>query len=390
MKHTLILAMLGATSLATPRASAAEIRPAAGVERIWLTHQSPDPSRIVVCWETTEPGESIVEFGTSAMLGEMVTLPGSRTMHHVEIPLAAKDAVYHYRVRTGPQVSGIAAFKGYPTKQLRIAVVANIRADAKLDFTAIRKENAHLLISAGDTAMQYEFGKEGDPESTTSHSRLIDTQAELFRTTPFMPSLGNLDRKIRPKSTGPGIPAYDIEATGYRKFFALPGKEWLWAFDIPEFDLRIISVDMSHTGDFGTPNQACKAFGTDSEQLRWYGETMDATGAGHVITLYGETSRKVRGHAEGEWKRLIEKGSIAISGECYHAERTDVGGFSYYNSSVRGNGTFGIDPDAAFLDKEASYQLLTFDRDSGRMTVDLKALKDGRLLDQKIFEKRAR
>lgn len=368
----------------------AEGKAVARVERIWLTHQSPDPSKIVVSWETTGPGDSVVEFGTSAGLGETVGIPGSRHLHHVEIPLKTKDALYHYRVKTGAQISDINTFKAYPTKQLRIAVVANIRADAKLDFTAIKREDVHLLISAGDTAMQYEFGMEGDPEGTSSHSKLIDTQAELFRSTPFMPSLGNLDRKIRPKSPGPGIPAYDISATGYRKFFALPGKEWLWAFDIPDFDLRVISVDMSHTGDFGTPNQACHPFDKDSEQLKWYGQTMGAATAGFVITLFGETGLKVRRHADGAWKRLIETGSIAISGECYHAERTVVDGFTYYNSSVRGNGTFGIDPDAAFLDKGASYLLLTFDRGADRMSVALKALNDGRVLDEQAFPKRAR
>ncbi|MBM3858400.1 MAG: hypothetical protein FJ395_01970 [Verrucomicrobia bacterium] len=361
----------------------------AAVERIWLTHQSPDPSKIVVSWETTEPGDSVVEFGTSSKLGATAKVSGSRTLHHVEIPLAKKDAVYHYRVKTGSQASETATFKGYPTKTLRIAVVANIRADAKLDFTALRKEDVHLLVSAGDTAMQYEFGKEGDPECTKSHSKLIDTQRELFRSTPFMPSLGNLDRKLRPKSTGPDVPTYDIEATGYRKFFALPGKEWLWTFDMPDFDLRFISVDMSHTRDFGTPNQACHPFGKDSEQLKWYEQAMNATKAGFVITLYGETSGTVRSHAEGAWERLISKGTLGISGECYHAERTEVNGFTYYNSSVRGNGSFGIDPKAAFLDKSASYLLLTFDKNSSQMTATLKTL-DGRELERKTFQKRAK
>jgi hypothetical protein len=363
---------------------------AARVERIWLTHQSPDPSKIVVSWETTEPGDSVVEFGTSARLGERVAVPGSRTLHHVEIPIAKEDTVYHYRVKTGSQVSDINTFKGYPAKLLRIAVVANIRADAKLNFGAIKKDDPHLLVSAGDTAMQYQFATQGDCEATKSHSTLIDTQAELFRTTPFMPSLGNLDRKIRPKGLSMEQPAYDIEATGYRKFFALPDKEWLWAFDIPDFDLRLISVDMSHTRDFGTPEGACHAFGKDSEQLKWYEQTISATRAGFVITIYGETSGTVRRHADGEWKRLIEKGTFGISGECYHAERTLVDGFTYYNSSVRGNGTFGHDPQAAFSDKAASSKLITLDREAGTMTVALKALDDGRVLDQQTFRKRAR
>jgi hypothetical protein len=207
---------------------------------------------------------------------------------------------------------------------------------------------------------------------------------------PLMVSLGNLDRKIRSNGLSMEEPGYNIEVTGHRKFFALPGKEWIWAWDIPDFDLRLISVDMSHTGDFGKPHQACHAFDADSEQLTWYQQTMDATQAGFVITLYGETSGTVRRLAGGAWKRAMEKGSLAISGECYHAERTVVDGFTYYNSSVRGNGTFGHNPQAAFSDKAASYLLLTFDRAAGTMNVALKALEDGRVLDQQTFYKRAR
>lgn len=374
---TFILAILGTAAFAK-------------VERIWMTHQSPDNSRIVISWETTNAGDSVVEFGTSPQLGESVRVEGARTLHHVEIPIPQKDVTYHYRVKSGDQVSDIDTFKGYPSNKLRIAVVANIRADAKLNFDAIRKDDPHLLLSSGDTAMQYQFATQADKEATRSHSTAIDTQADLFRSTPLMVSLGNLDRKIRPNGLSMEEPGYDISATGYRKFFALPGKEWIWAWDVPDHDLRIISVDMNHTGDFGKPNQSCHAFDKDSEQFKWFEETMNATDAGFVITVYGETSSTVRRHAEGGWKRLIEKGTIAISGECYHAERTVVDGMTYYNSSVRGNGTFGHDPNAAFSDKSASYKLITLDRGAGTMTVALKALDDGRVLDEQTFSKRAR
>lgn len=362
----------------------------AKVERIWMTHQSPDNSKICISWETTDPGDSVVEFGASPQLGESAKVSGSRTLHHVEIPIPRKDVTYQYRVRSGDQVSEVNTFKSYPSKLLRIAVVANIRADAKLSFAAIKKDDPHLLVSAGDTAMQYQFATQADKEATKSHSTAIDTQADLFKSTPFMVSLGNLDRKIRPNGLSMEEPGYDIEATGYRKFFALPGKEWIWAWDIPDFDLRLISVDMSHTGDFGKPNQACNAFDKDSEQFKWFEETMNGTKAGFVITMFGETGGTVRRHAEGGWKRVIEKGTLAISGECYHAERTEVDGVTYYNSSVRGNGSFGHDPQAAFSDKSASYQLLTLDREAGTLKAELKALDDGRVLDSKTFRKRGK
>lgn len=135
-------------------------------------------------------------------------------------------------VRSSDQISEITNFKGDPSKLLRISV--------------------------SDTPMQYQF-------PTKSHSTAIDTPADLFKSTPLMVSLGDLECKIRPKSLSMEEPGYDIDATGYRKFFALPGKEWIWARDIADFDLRSISVGMSHTGDFGKPNQACNAFEKKSE-----------------------------------------------------------------------------------------------------------------------------
>src|SRR5690606_15035457 len=139
--------------------------------------------------------------------------------------------------------------------------------------------------------------------------------------------------------------------------------------------LRLISIDMSHTGDFGTPDQACHPFDENSEQLKWYEQTLGETKAGFVITLYGETGRTVRARAGGAWERLIRQGTMGVSGECYHAERTEAEGCTYYNTSVRGNGSFGIDPEAAFLDKSAGYLLLVFDRSNGRLTATLKSLE---------------
>ena len=359
------------------------------VKRVWLTHQSPDPSKLVVSWQTTKPGSSVVEFGTSETMGETISVEGDRTIHHVEIPLPEKDVIYHYRVKTGSQESPIATFKGYPTGELRIGVVANLRADARVDLSALQKDDVHLLLSSGDTAMQFQFCGENLPECVESHGTLVDTQAEIFRSTPFLPTLGNLDRKIRPKSDGPEKPAYEIPATAYRKFFALPGKEWIWTFSIPEFDLQLVSVDMNHTGDFGTPDQSCHPFDADSEQLAWYRGIMESTEAGQVVTLFGETGHRVRGHAGREWERLIAKGTIAISGEAYHAERTLAEGISYYNTSVRGNGSFGVDPTHDFIDPSGNYLLLTLNREVGNLKVEIKDL-EGRVLDEQIVRKKQR
>ena len=38
----------------------------AQVQRVWLTHRSADPGKLVVSWTTAEPGPSVVRYGTTA------------------------------------------------------------------------------------------------------------------------------------------------------------------------------------------------------------------------------------------------------------------------------------------------------------------------------------
>ncbi len=73
MKHFLPLIVL----VLTPCCAAA-----GDIERIWLTHKTNDPSRIVVNWMTGEPGDSVVRFGLTAEYGEMVRVDGSTTLKH--------------------------------------------------------------------------------------------------------------------------------------------------------------------------------------------------------------------------------------------------------------------------------------------------------------------
>src|SRR4051812_16043100 len=90
------------------------------IQRIWLTHQTHDPSKIVVNWQTAEAGDSTVEYGDSPALGQSVRSGDAVTLHHVEIPLAHRDGVYHYRVRSGAQASPVYSFAGYPAQDFRV------------------------------------------------------------------------------------------------------------------------------------------------------------------------------------------------------------------------------------------------------------------------------
>lgn len=239
----------------------------AQVERIWLGHCSHDPGKLVVNWMTKEPGDSVVRFGRTAAYGQEVRVANNTTLHHVEISLEESGGVYHYSVQTGNQSSKDAAFKAYPPDVLRVAVAADWQGLP--DLSAIKKDDVHLLLTAGDNISNtHQLCGAGIKDCVKPYARLIDRYPELFRSAPFMPALGNHDKQIRPRgSKPPSEPVYDIDATAFRRFFELPGDEWKWHFDAPGFDVRFAALDLNHISDFGTTWQACHSFKKDSEQF---------------------------------------------------------------------------------------------------------------------------
>jgi hypothetical protein len=89
----------------------------------------------------------------------------------------------------------------------------------------------------------------------------------------------------------------------------------------------------------------------------------------------------MRSQAGGAWGKLFSRGTIAITGFGYFAERADVDGFTYYNTAL-GIGARYPDPKSKFFESVASYMLLTITKQT--MTVELKGL-DGRVLDRQVF-----
>lgn len=360
----------------------------AQVERIWLTHQSNDPSHLVVNWETTQAGNSIVHYGTTHSLGRVVSKEETTTLHHVEIGLPEKGTVYYYRVQSGTQSSEIATFKGYPSGELRIAIVGDW-GYAKPDLTSIQRDDVHLLLTAGDNIPNlHEFGVAGDIHSTRAFAALIDSAPDLFRSTPFLPVLGNHDNEIRPRGPKPPAePVYDVQATAYRSFFPLPDDGWKWHFDVPDFDLRLIALDLNHISDFGTTWQTCHDFGADSEQFKWYRDLMAQPQPGFVVTVQNERNSDIRRQATGAWGENFQKGSAVVTGFGDFAERAEVDGFPYFNTALKGDGDQYPDPLSAFLSREHNYLLLTLKRGEPQMTVEIKSLQ-GTVLDRRLIPKR--
>ena len=340
----------------------ATITARAGIERLWLGHAAADPARITICWETTAAADSTVEFGTTVALGQTTRSGEPVTLHHVEIPTPRLDGPWYYRVRSGGHASEVIVVRGWETNIFRAIVVADLGYAVTNWAAAVLRERPHLVLTAGDNVPQlHRGGQPAAPGDYSAYRHLIDRAPELFRTTPFMPALGNHDRELRPRGPKPPpVPVYDVEATAFRTFFALPGDRWKWSFDVPAFGVRFIALDLEHTSDFGTTWQTGHDFGTNSAQLAWFRQTMAASRQPFVITLNNERNATVRGLAKGAWWPVLAQGSAVISGFGYFAERALVAGVPCLNTSVSGRGDRYPDPKSAFLASEDNYVLLTF------------------------------
>lgn len=359
---------------------------AAPIERVWLSHASPEPSRIVVNWQTATPGNSVVEFGPGPDLGQRMELEAPTTHHQVEIPFEGRDGHLHYRVRSGDAVSEVFRCKTPPSQELRLAIVGDWGFAMDRDLAALRRDDPHLLVSAGDNVPDlHGAGREGGH----AFAALIDRQPELFRSVPFLPVLGNHDRELTPRGPKPPAhPVYDVEATAFRAFFALPGDEWKWHFDLPGFDLRLIALDLNHIQDHGTTWQTCHAWQPDSAQLRWYADLMQATQAGFVLTIMNEKQTQLQGLAKGAWHEHFRKGSALITGFGYFAERAVLdGGLPYYNTCLKGTGDLYKDPRSAFHAREDNYLLITARAGEPVLRAELKNLR-GEVLDRSDIRRR--
>ena len=357
----------------------------ATIERIWLTHARNVPDTVTVNWETDAPSSSEVQHGDTTVLGGITKSEALVTLHHVEISLKPGAPDHYYRVRSGGHVSAVHSFKTAVGDELRVGIFANRGYARDRDLSILQKDNLHLLMTCGDNvANLHEKGMEG----TKAFSALIDSAPELFRTTPFMPILGNHDREITPR--GPKPPAhavYDVEAATYRAFFPLPDEGWKWRYDVPAFDVRFLALDASHVRDHGTTWQTNHPVTRDSPQHQWYAREVARKDIAFLITLNNEQNAFMRAYDKGAWPALFHQSSTVITGYGYFGERAEVNGFPYFNTCLKGNGDLYKDPKSAFVTREDNFLLLTFTKSAPTMKVQIKNLR-GEVLDTRDIQSR--
>ncbi len=361
------------------------------IKQIWMTHRSNTPEKIVLSWLSEKPGNSVVKYGINPACENRAIKEEKVQLHHVEIPIPERDVVYYYKVKTGNQESPVKSFKGYPSDTLRIAITADFLHQHNI--TPILNDKIHLFVTAGDHLRWglHSFCKPEEGSNIISScddawANFVNYASDILSVTPFMPSLGNHDRQIRPRTdtcTAKNIMAYDTAATAYRHFFELPGREWLWYFDIPEFGIRFITVDDAHYVNQGDILHASHSLAAAAEQTIWFDSVLaQSKDIPFVIVLHNTVNVLLRQADHGNWQKRLERCTITVSGYGYYPEREIYNGKTYYNVSSVGNGPYYGDLHEGYRGNEDSYLLLTFIKSKGIMKAQLKSLEQpGTLLD---------
>jgi hypothetical protein len=125
--------------------------------------QTPAANSIWVSWKTSTAGNSVVEYGTSATaLTSQATGSAAQQLatnyyfHGVKVSGLSADSLYHYRIRTGSQVSPVYRFRTQPASttvsgKYRILVVGDHQ---------IRDQNRHgTLLAAARAKIQSTYGR---------------------------------------------------------------------------------------------------------------------------------------------------------------------------------------------------------------------------------------
>ena len=358
------------------------------ITRIWLTFKTNTPSHLVINWQYPESGNSEVVLKVEGKVVFSVVHNDDVTIHHIEVPLLQTDVEYKYMVKTNGHKSDWQTFRGMPTKKpLKIAVIADWGFATDADISGVLNEKPAFIATCGDNVPSlFEYGKQGNIHCVESYLKLVDAHPELFNHIPFMPALGNHDKQLHPRGQKPpaNYMVYDTLSTAFTEFFELPGDEWKWSFEIPDYNIQFLAVDLNHIRDIGNNWQTCRTFDVNSEQFKWYKNKIETSKLTYKITLANSSNPHIRRAENGIWGKAMENNTAVISGSGYYAEVAKPNETLYFNSSLIAGDVYA-DPIAIVTKKEPSYVLLTCY--PGSLMISLKNLNSGADIYSETFSK---
>jgi hypothetical protein len=209
--------------------------------------QLPTPTGMTVMWETDQKLPSRVEYGTTAQLGEAVTVEKSTVLHEVRLENLRPGTRYHYRVRSGELTSEFYSFRSAPplgTKRWRMAVYGDSRSNPAVHHQVadqIARAKVDLIVHTGDIVLN---GAIHD----LWRREFFEPLGSLARSVPWVSTIGNHER----------------DSAHYFSYMALPGNE------------RYFGLDFANAHIVGLDSNGWIDRGRDSKQYLWMREHLRA------------------------------------------------------------------------------------------------------------------
>jgi predicted phosphodiesterase len=204
--------------------------------------QFPTLESIVILWETTAPGTSVVEYGLNNKLKEKVALDEKGTMHEVPLKNLKPNTRYFYKVTTkdaeGRALSSelltfctaVDAYAAYS-----FGVIGDTQKNPKVTGQVAKliwERRPNFVIHVGDVV-------DNGPDKKEWVHELFGPSAPLLARVAVFPTIGNHERNH----------------AHYYKYFSLPKPEYYYRYRYGNADFFVLDSN--------------KSLKPDSEQYKW-------------------------------------------------------------------------------------------------------------------------
>lgn len=268
-------------------------------------------------WDTKEPTQSRIEFGSTPELGNIMESNQAIRHHELQITGLEPYSVVYYRVDEG-RVAHFRTAASPEQTSFRFAVFGDTREGVSVHraiVNRVRNEQPDFVLHTGDMV---EVG-----DCTTCWNEFFSIEAPLLRSAVFYPTLGNHEYGLSPDAQ-----------THYFDIFHLPGNERWYAFDYGNARFISLKVDGYPIGVY-YPGQ---------EQLDWLEEVLATSTQTWTFVFFHWgvfTSRGEDFLEIGMRDRLVplfERYGVeaVFMGHNHGYERVEVNGITYLTSAGGG------------------------------------------------------
>ncbi|OGF48121.1 MAG: hypothetical protein A2231_09145 [Candidatus Firestonebacteria bacterium RIFOXYA2_FULL_40_8] len=223
-------------------------------------NQKPSKGTIVICWETRDQTEGIVEYSVKGNEKEKEkTSDGKKdTRHEVSIAGLKPGTTYTYRISGGVSEDGSFSIPAPDKEKFRFVAIGDPREYDKTTEKLVKliiEEKPDFVIGTGDYV--------STGQSKIAWQDCFTMFHDLFKNVPFFPSLG--DHDLSDEGRG---------AEDYCNYFVLPGDELDYTFNWGKS--HFIAIDI-------TWDSICKP---STKQYQWLEKDLEISKNSDFVFMY--------------------------------------------------------------------------------------------------------